>query len=284
MSTGTREFSSEKVGVAGEPVPFAVDGERIVAYARATNDEIPQHAAGEYAPPVFGAVVAFDALVTAMTDVIPPELVMMSVHVQHDLRLQKAIRPGTTLVTRAQCAGLAPRPTGVTVTARASTRDESGAVVVDQYMTSFVRSASAPGPVGTTAPGHPFPRGLRATDPLAVVEQRFDEDQTLRYAEASGDPMPIHTDEEVARAMGLPGIIVHGLCTMAFASRAVIQTACPGDPTRLERLAVRFSRPCLPGQTISTSIWPTEIGAYAYRSVADSGAVVIKDGLAEVRR
>lgn len=74
-------------------------------------------------------------------------------------------------------------------------------------------------------------------------EQTFDADQTFRYAEASGDTMPIHTDEEFARSVGLRGIIIHGLCTMAFVSRAAIQTACPEDPSRLRRLAVRFSAP-----------------------------------------
>ncbi len=42
--------------------------------------------------------------------------------------------------------------------------------------------------------------------------------------------MPIHLDDDVAKAMGLPGIIIHGLCTMAFTSVAAIQQACPDDP------------------------------------------------------
>lgn len=282
MSTGTAELSADKVGVVSEPRAFTVEKDRIIAYAQATNDDIPQHASGEYAPPVFGAVVAFETLASTMTDVIPPELLMQGVHSKQDFRFQKPIRPGTTLLTRAQCTSLSPVPTGVTVTVRALTHDESGEVAVDQYMTSFVRGASAPAAVGAPQPGHPFPRGLRATEPVASIEQRFDDDQTFRYAEASGDPMPIHTDDEMARAMGLPGVIIHGLCTMAFASRAVIQTACPDDPTRLKRLAVRFSKPCLPGQTISTSIWRADAETYAYRIVADSGALVVKDGLAEV--
>ena len=44
----------------------------------------------------------------------------------------------------------------------------------------------------------------------AARRQRIDDDQTYRYSEASGDPMPIHLDEEFAKQMGLPGIIAHG--------------------------------------------------------------------------
>jgi acyl dehydratase len=43
----------------------------------------------------------------------------------------------------------------------------------------------------------------------------------VRYAEASGDHNPIHQDEEVARSVGLPGVIAHGMYTMALAARAV---------------------------------------------------------------
>jgi acyl dehydratase len=95
--------------------------------------------------------------------------------------------------------------------------------------------------------------------------------------------MPIHLDNELAKQFGLPGIIIHGLCTMAFTSVAVIEHACPDDPTRLERLAVRFAKTLQPGQTITTSIYDTGSGAYAYETTSDEGAVVIKDGFAEVR-
>ncbi len=57
--------------------------------------------------------------------------------------------------------------------------------------------------------------------------------------------------------MGLPGIIIHGLCTMAFTSVAAIEHACPDDPTRLKRLAVRFAKTIQPGQTITTRICDT---------------------------
>ena len=46
--------------------------------------------------------------------------------------------------------------------------------------------------------------------------------------------MPIHLDEEFAKSVGLPGIIIHGLCTMAFTSWAAIQNLAAGDPDRLD--------------------------------------------------
>ena len=57
----------------------------------------------------------------------------------------------------------------------------------------------------------------------------------VRYAEASGDHNPIHQDEDVARSVGLPGVIAHGMYTMALAARAVGEwfpgAITPGSPT-----------------------------------------------------
>ena len=78
-------------------------------------------------------------------------------------------------------------------------------------MTTFVRGAQGVEDTGEDAPGHRFDDSLRDQDPVAEVAQTFDSDQTYRYAEASGDPMQIHLDEEFAKSVGLPGIIIHGM-------------------------------------------------------------------------
>jgi acyl dehydratase len=85
---------------------------------------------------------------------------------------------------------------------------------------------------------------------------------------------------------GLPGIIVHGLCTMAFASRAVIDLVADSDPSRLKRLAVRFSRPVVPGDAITTSVWPAttreDRRVYGFVTINPAGLAVIRDGVAEI--
>ncbi|MFC5182825.1 MaoC/PaaZ C-terminal domain-containing protein [Actinomadura harenae] len=149
-------------------------------------------------------------------------------------------------------------------------------------MVSFFRGFQAGETVGEQAPAHAFPEELRAAAPLAEVTQHVDNDQTFRYSKASGDPMPIHLDEEFAKSAGLPGIIAHGLCTMAFTSRAVVEAAAGGDPARLKRLAVRFSKVVLPGQDVTTRIHDRGDGTVAFETVSSSGDVVIKDGLAEI--
>jgi acyl dehydratase len=70
---------------------------------------------------------------------------------------------------------------------------------------------------------------------LKVTPDRF---VTVRYAGASGDFNPIHIDEDFAKAVGLPGRILHGLWTMAQVARA--QTDAAGGPDKLKALSVQF--------------------------------------------
>lgn len=71
-----------------------------------------------------------------------------------------------------------------------------------------------------------------------VVVQRMD---LVRYAGASGDFNLIHWNERVARQVGLPDVIAHGMLTMAQAARVV--TGWAGDPGAVVEYGVRFSRP-----------------------------------------
>jgi acyl dehydratase len=275
-------FKPEAIGKAGDPVTFEVDRERIAAYAAATNDSIPAHAAGDVAPPVFAVVPAFQAAGMAAVQVIPSELIAAILHGEQDFHYHRPIEPGMTLATVATPIGMRQRSSGVTVVTKAETREAGGELLVEQFMTTFVRGAQGAEDVGDEAPPHRFDEALREREPDAETSQSFDADQTFRYAEASGDPMQIHLDDEFAKSVGLPGIIIHGLCTMAFTSRALIERACPDDPGRLRRLAVRFASIALPEQTITTRIWDVGDSSYAYETTNDTGAVVIKDGWAEV--
>jgi acyl dehydratase len=63
----------------------------------------------------------------------------------------------------------------------------------------------------------------------------------VRYAGASGDFNPIHWSERVATSVGLPGVIAHGMFTMALAARALDTWA--GDPGRVRELGCKFTKP-----------------------------------------
>ena len=63
----------------------------------------------------------------------------------------------------------------------------------------------------------------------------------VAYAAASGDPNPIHQDAEVARSVGLPDVIAHGMFTLALAARYVDELL--GEPGRIAELGAKFTKP-----------------------------------------
>jgi len=74
-------------------------------------------------------------------------------------------------------------------------------------------------------------------------------EQIKAYADASGDQNPIHQSDEIARMVGLPGVIAHGMLDFGLLARAI--TGWVGDPARLRSLSVRFSAMVQPGDTVT---------------------------------
>lgn len=285
--SASAQFHDAGLGQWTEEETFEVTAERIAAYAEATNDPIAPHRSGEVAPPVFAVVPTFMSLAPAALEVAPAELLGKLVHGEQDFVFHRPIRPGDVLTTRAKGTGYAARSTGSTVTVYATTTDAGGELLNEQWLTAFFRGVDAGATKGENAPGHSAPDEVFELAPDAVVTQHVDDDQTFRYSPASGDPMPIHLDEEIARLSGLPGIINHGLCTMAFTSWAALQEFGGGEVARLRRLAVRFARPVIPGNDITTSFWklPSDGGDdyYAFQTESQD-SLVIRDGLAVFSR
>jgi acyl dehydratase len=116
---------------------------------------------------------------------------------------------------------------------------------------------------------------------LTVTPDRY---VTYRYAGASGDFNPIHLDEEFARAVGLPGRILHGLWTMAQVARA--QTEAAGGPATLSRLAVQFRGVAVPEQeiTITSTVKERRDGEVVVSCDAEQGGKrIIRNGEAVLR-
>jgi acyl dehydratase len=268
------------------PVTTEVTAAAMQKYARAYNEDNPAffdetQPGGLVAPPMFAVVVTWGSTLNAVMD---PEVgadLLRLVHGEQDMWFPAPIRPGDRITSRAKITAIETKATGETMTVELTAANQNGVVVNHSFFSAFIRGGGRrASPQETRA--DEAPRG----EPTLTVAQSIAPDQTFRYAEASGDRNPIHVDENVARMAGLPGIIVHGLCTMAFTSKVMIDNLCDGDPTRLKRLRVRFSRAVRPGETITTRVWPEGVReggrVFAYETSASDGQAVIRGGIAEV--
>lgn len=121
-------------------------------------------------------------------------------------------------------------------------------------------------------------------DSIPELKVTPDSGLTQRYAEASGDPNPIHTDPEFAKSAGLPGCILHGLWTMAQVARA--NSAAGGDPMSLKRLSVQFRGMGFPEQevTVTGNVKLASGDGVVIDTVAEqNGNEIIKNAEAEIR-
>jgi len=88
-------------------------------------------------------------------------------------------------------------------------------------------------------------------DEAPVVSHELTRTCLVKYAGASGDFNPMHTDEVKAREAGLPGVFGHGMFSMGLLGRALSDWAGAGN---LKQYGVRFTRQTWPGETLSTKI------------------------------
>ena len=115
--------------------------------------------------------------------------------------------------------------------------------------------------------------------------EKVDRYRAIYYAGASGDYNPIHIDPEFGKMVGLGGAILQGLCTLAFAAKAV--TDWTGDPGKLKKIKCRFSAPVMMEDTISVQGTVASIEAgrakIDLQVINQTGAEVLQNVEAEVR-
>ncbi|MFN2608887.1 MAG: MaoC/PaaZ C-terminal domain-containing protein [Acidimicrobiales bacterium] len=274
-----------KLGARYGPDAALVDPGRALAYATATADDNPAYTSdGAVVPPLFAVVPTWDTTMAAVHDVVPAEAMGMLVHLDQDMRFLWPLTGGLRLSTDAVVAGIRARRSGAQLLVVVTSADEEGRVVLIQHATMFIRGLGGGASGGDDPPDHSLPPSARQA-PMVTRTLHLDDDITFRYAEASGDTNAIHVDDGFARRMGLPGIIVHGMCTMALCGVAVVDEVAGGDPTLLRRLAVRFSRPVMPGADLAVSLFDAgrsdDVACVGFEARAD-GQVVVKDGWAEI--
>ncbi len=113
----------------------------------------------------------------------------------------------------------------------------------------------------------------RAADLSCTLRTR--RDQALLYR-LCGDRNPLHADPALARRLGLPAPILHGLCTWGVACRAILRTICEYDPTLLRSFEGRFSAPALPGDTLTTLMWQ-QANLIHFRVLAEERNTIVLD-------
>jgi acyl dehydratase len=259
------------VGRSVGPLEQEIEAGWLAAYAGALGQS------GVRSHPLFPVCYEWPAAL-AVRGALPPAVALRGVHATHDLRLRRLPRAGERVRTTATVVRVAPRPSGALVVVRFETRDAGGAVVsVTDYGTVYRGVACEPAGVEAGGPPRATPSGARWTVTVPVPAGL-----AHAYSQASRIWNPIHTDPAVARAAGLPDVLLHGTATLALAVSTVLARETDGDPSRVTRLTGRFAAPVwMPSMLTVTAL---EVGQTAegrwvsFEVRTPEGGLAVRDG------
>jgi acyl dehydratase len=208
------------------------------------------------------------------------------VHGEQDVTLYQPLPPEGTLIARNRIHSLTDKGAGKGALAgivRDIFHRESGDHLATAKQLTFLRGDggfSAADGVSDPSP-EPLP-AIAEREPDIEVELPSLPQAALIYR-LSGDYNALHADPEVAEKAGFPRPILHGLCTFGMATHAVLRTCCDYDATRFRRLALRFTAPVYPGETVRFQIWRNSEQQLQLRARIDArDVVVLNNGLVEL--
>lgn len=266
------------LGFTRDSEEFRVSSHRLAQFASAVDDENPRHLAGEFASPVFAHVPVMQSMVEVLNRVTDGFVL----HGEHDFVFHRPIVPGQRLLTTSVLTGVRGNRAGITYIIRSDTLTHTGEPVCTQYSTCLVRGDASGLAQGEAVPERPaVARAAGETETYALAA-----DQTRRYADAARDYSPYTIDPAAAAKVGFAAPLVHGMCTLAFAARTIVDRRCGGETPRLKRLGCRFAHPLLltSGQTISVGHWTGTDGCVGFEAADKNGNLIIKNGYAQVSR
>ena len=182
-------------------------------------------------------------------------------HGEQSLELHRPLAPQGKVIGRTRVKALVDKGTdkGALLVHERKLYGEAGELLATVESTSFCRGdggfSERPGngPRGGD-PAPPPPPATPDAPPDLACDLPTAPQAALVYR-LSGDFNPLHAEPAVARAAGFARPILHGLATYGVAGHAILRSCCDYDPARLRSLAVRFSAPVYPGETIRTEIW-----------------------------
>jgi len=227
-------------------------------YAAAIQDNNPVYfddraEAGLVAHPLFPVAVTWpivsrlDTFVTSPD--FSPEILLTQVHYTEHLVLHRLLKPGDRLTIAGALQALLPHRAGTHAIIRLAAEDEQGAPVFTEYIGAMLRGVDC-GQGGQAGDLPRIPENETGEDLRWTAAIPIAPTCSYVYDGCSDIEFPIHTSPQFAEMVGLPGIILQGTATLAYAVREVVNNEAGRNPARIAEVAARFSGMVLPGTDI----------------------------------
>lgn len=260
MSDEIVKLNRDFLGKEYNTEPQLVEPNSIRQFALATNETNPLYLNQKsnddvVLPPLYPVVFLPPILSQLVNDGDAMGLdIMRVVHAQHRMSWREVLRSGDEIRTSAKIINMEQRGVNNILDLQIHCKREE-TIVVEMKYRLLVRGKKKTRKEKPADVVQSAEKGKLLAKQTIVVTN----DQGVRYAQASGDHNPLHTSDEIAKSVGLPGAILHGLCTMALASQVLVEELLDGDPKRLKSMEVRFSKPVYMDQVITTEVYDAGI-------------------------
>lgn len=272
-------LASAKTG----PAAVIVDARWLMAYAAALGESDPRYydttvAGGPAVHPLFSVCYEWPLALALRSRTMDESVARRGVHAFHNLVVHRPPRAGEGLRASAHVVGVQRVRAGTLVVIRFSTTDRTGVAVTTTDHGSIYRGVELIGDELAPSVGEPPP----ATPRTGATTWQEPIDVSLQmphvYTECARIYNPIHTDVAVARAAGLPAIILHGTATLALAVSRVVARDLDGEPGRVRGVAARFTGMVMVPSRLTVRSHPLPDGAVGFDVAGPDGAAVVSDG------
>jgi acyl dehydratase len=202
----------------------------------------------------------------------------LMVHGEQGIELLDDIPPDGEIESVGKCTGIWDKGSAAVLEFTSESTDvATGKPLLRTRMTLFCRGEGGWG--GERGPSEKIQFPDRAPDHQISYTTR--EDQALTYR-LSGDRNPLHSDPSFSALGGFEIPILHGLCSYGFTGRALLHGPCGGDPSKFGAMNARFSKPVIPGDTLTISMWE-DSDRFLFRTTNQHDDVVIDQGTLTLR-
>ncbi len=252
------ELNADLVGTPLKNYQTKINWRQITNYAAAIQDNNPKYFDDRQKDPIlshpmFPVSVTWPVL-SRLEEFIeskgfPKEILMTQVHYTEHLILHRMIRPEDELSITGTLKAFLPHRAGTHIIICLDAKDRNAAPVFTEYIGAMLRGVSC-GEGGSAGQVPLIPENKNKEKVLWTSVIHIDPLCPYVYDGCSNIEFPIHTSPKFAKAVGLPGIILQGTATLAYATRELVNNEADKDPARIAEIACRFTGMVQPGTDI----------------------------------